>query len=156
MPSEPNIYTVSQINALVKSALDQTLPPRLIVRGEIRDWKHHHSGHCYFLLKDQDGVLPAVMWASHFRTVRFRPEDGMAVLATGFIDVYLAGGKYQFYVDKLDPEGKGALQLAFEQMVAKLRSRRPVRRPPQEAHPGLCPADRHPDQPVRSGPARHP
>jgi len=121
MPGQPNIYTVSQVNALVKSALEQTLPARLIVRGEIRDWKHHHSGHCYFLLKEQEGVLPAVMWASQFRTVRFRPEDGMAVLATGFIDVYLVGGKYQLYVERLDPEGKGALQQAFEQMVAKLR-----------------------------------
>jgi exodeoxyribonuclease VII large subunit len=62
------------------------------------------------------------MWASKFRKVKFSPEDGMAVLATGHIDVYTVGGKYQLYVDKLDPEGVGALQLAFEQMVKKLRA----------------------------------
>ena len=122
MPGQFNVYTVSQVNAMVKAALEETLPPRLVVRGEIRDWKHHHSGHCYFLLKDQEAVLPAVMWAGLFKAVRFKPQDGMAVLATGYIDVYVQGGKYQLYVEKLDPEGKGALQLAFEQMVAKLRS----------------------------------
>jgi len=62
------------------------------------------------------------MWAGKFRRVKFAPEDGMAVLTTGHIDVYTVGGKYQLYVDKLEPEGVGALQLAFEQMVAKLRS----------------------------------
>jgi len=62
------------------------------------------------------------MWASKFRNVKFSPEDGMAMLATGHIDVYTVGGKYQLYVDKLEPEGVGALQLAFEQMVKKLRA----------------------------------
>jgi len=115
------IYTVSQINSLIKVALEEKLPPRLIVRGEISDWKVHSSGHCYFSLKDQGGVLPCVMWASKFKNVKFSPEDGMAVLATGHIDVYTVGGKYQLYVDKLEPEGVGALQLAFEQMVRKLQ-----------------------------------
>jgi len=62
------------------------------------------------------------MWAGKFRNVKFSPEDGMAVLATGHIDVYTVGGKYQLYVDKLEPEGVGALQLAFEQMVKKLQA----------------------------------
>jgi len=62
------------------------------------------------------------MWASKFRNVKFSPEDGMAVLARGHIDVYTVGGKYQLYVDKLEPEGVGALQLAFEQMVKKLQA----------------------------------
>jgi exodeoxyribonuclease VII large subunit len=61
------------------------------------------------------------MWASKFKSVKFSPEDGMAVLGTGHIDVYTVGGKYQLYVDKLEPAGVGALQLAFEQMVAKLQ-----------------------------------
>jgi len=60
------------------------------------------------------------MWASKFRAVKFSPEDGMEVLATGYVDVYQVAGKYQFYADKLEPAGVGALQLAFEQMVAKL------------------------------------
>jgi exodeoxyribonuclease VII large subunit len=111
---------VSQINSLVKVALEEKLPSRLVVRGQITDWKHHSSGHCYFSLKDTGGVLPCVMWASKFRNVRFSPEDGLEVLATGCVDVYMVGGKYQFYADKLEPAGVGALQLAFEQLVAKL------------------------------------
>ncbi len=122
MKKRKQIYTVSQINLLIKVALEENLPSRLIVRGEISDFKHHTSGHCYFSLKDQSGILPCVMWASKFRSVKFSPEDGMAVLATGHIDVYTVGGKYQLYVDKLEPEGVGALQLAFEQMVKKLQA----------------------------------
>ncbi len=120
MPRTDNIYTVSQINSLVKIALEERLPSRLVVRGQISDWKHHSSGHCYFSLKDTGGILPCVMWASKFRAVKFSPEDGMEVLATGNVDVYQVAGKYQFYADKLEPAGVGALQLAFEQMVAKL------------------------------------
>ena len=120
MPKTKKIYTVSQINSLIKIALEENLPPRLTVRGEISDFKHHTSGHCYFSLKDEGAVLPCVMWASKFKNVKFSPEDGMEVLSTGHIDVYTPGGKYQLYVDKLDPAGVGALQLAFEQMVAKL------------------------------------
>lgn len=120
--SETKIYTVSQVNTLIKVVLEESLPPRLTVTGEISDWKHHSSGHCYFSLKDETAILPCVMWASKFRTIKFAPEDGMAVFATGHIDVYTTGGKYQLYVDKLDPAGVGALQLAFEQMVRKLRT----------------------------------
>jgi exodeoxyribonuclease VII large subunit len=122
MAKTATIYTVSQINSLIKVALEEKLPPRLIVRGEISDWKHHASGHCYFSLKDEGGVLPCVMWASSFKKTKFSPEDGIEVLATGHIDVYTVGGKYQLYVDKLDPAGIGALQLAFEQMVKKLQT----------------------------------
>jgi len=122
MKKRTQIYTVSQVNSLIKVALEENLPSRLIVRGEISDFKHHTSGHCYFSLKDRSGILPCVMWASKFRSVKFSPEDGMAVLATGHIDVYTVGGKYQLYVDKLEPEGVGALQLAFEQMVKKLQA----------------------------------
>ncbi|MFC1762491.1 exodeoxyribonuclease VII large subunit [Planctomycetota bacterium] len=116
------IYTVSQLNALIKNAITQTLPATVTVRGEIRDFKHHHSGHCYFSLKDRDSLLPCVMWSSRYKSVKFTPEDGMAILATGFVDVYTQGGKYQFYCDRLEPEGVGALQKAYEQMMAKLEA----------------------------------
>ena len=122
MAKRATIYSVSQINSLIKVALEEKLPPRLIIRGEISDWKHHSSGHCYFSLKDEGGILPCVMWASSFKKTKFSPDDGMEVLASGHIDVYTVGGKYQLYVDKLDPAGVGALQLAFEQMVRKLRA----------------------------------
>jgi exodeoxyribonuclease VII large subunit len=120
MPNSNKIYTVSQVNSLIKIAIEEKLPPRLIVRGQISDFKHHTSGHCYFSLKDEGAILPCVMWASKFKNIKFSPEDGMEAFCTGYIDVYTPGGKYQLYVDKLEPAGVGALQLAFEQMVAKL------------------------------------
>jgi len=119
---KPKIYSVSQITSLIKTVLEETLPPQVVVAGEISDWKHHTSGHCYFLLKDENSVLPCVMWAGKFRRVKFEPENGMAVLGTGFIDVYSPQGKYQFYIDKLEPAGMGALQLAFEQMRKRLEA----------------------------------
>ncbi|HEC02021.1 MAG TPA: exodeoxyribonuclease VII large subunit, partial [Phycisphaerales bacterium] len=88
MPNTTRTYSVSQVNSLVKAALAEKLPSRLVIRGQISDWKHHSSGHCYFSLKDPGGILPSVMWASKFRNVRFSPEDGMEILATGYIDVY--------------------------------------------------------------------
>lgn len=121
-PKRKKIYTVSQVNLMVKEALANNLPGRLTATGEITDWKHHHSGHCYFLLKDESSQLPCVMWKSSFNKVKFQPENGLAVLATGFIDVYSPQGKYQFYVESMQPAGVGALQLAFEQMVARLEA----------------------------------
>jgi exodeoxyribonuclease VII large subunit len=119
---EIRTYTVSEANALVRVALEDRLPPRLIVTGQITDWRRHHSGHCYFCLKDEDSQLPCVMWASSARNLKFAPENGMAALITGHIEVYVPQGKYQFYADKLEPAGVGALQLAFEQMVRRLQS----------------------------------
>ncbi len=120
MKNGTKIYTVSQVNTLIKTVLENSLPGRLTITGEITDWKRHHSGHCYFLLKDENAVLPCVMWRSNFGKVKFEPENGMAVLGTGFIDVYEPQGKFQFYVERIEPAGVGALQLAFEQMVKKL------------------------------------
>ena len=85
--TKPTIYTVTQVNSLVKNVLDAHLPASLVVRGEISGWKRHQRGHCYFSLKDEDSVLPCVMWSSDFSRTRFKPEDGMAVLATGNIGV---------------------------------------------------------------------
>ncbi|MBA7598398.1 Exodeoxyribonuclease 7 large subunit [subsurface metagenome] len=122
MQNRTRIYTVSQVNTLIKGILENNLPSRLTINGEISDWKHHTSGHCYFLLKDEDAQLPCVMWKSNFSRVKFKPENGLAVLATGFIDVYEPQGKYQFYVEKIVPAGVGALQLVFEQMVRRLEA----------------------------------
>jgi exodeoxyribonuclease VII large subunit len=121
--TQPSIYSVTQITGLIKAALEETLPSKIIVAGEISDWKEHHtSGHCYFSLKDENAVLGCVMWASSFKNVKFSPENGLAVLATGYIDVYLPQGKYQLYVEKLEPAGVGALQRAFEQMRRRLEA----------------------------------
>lgn len=116
------IYSVVQISMLIKEALENNLPGRFIVSGQLGDWRRHSSGHCYFSLKDDSAVLPCVMWRSSTGKLKFEPESGMAVLATGHIDVYLPQGKYQLIVDKLEPAGIGALQLAFEQMVKRLQA----------------------------------
>jgi len=115
------VFTVTQLNSLIQVTLEERLPARMIVRGEVSNWKRHTSGHCYFSLKDADGgQIPCVMWASKYRTTKFDCENGLAVLATGYVDVYVPGGKYQFYAEKLEPAGIGDLQLAFEQMRKRL------------------------------------
>ncbi len=119
---EVKTFSVSEVNSLVRSALAERLPSWMVVSGEISGWKHHSSGHCYFSLKDAGSQLPCVMWAGSFKRVKFAPENGMAVLAKGHIEAYVPGGKYQFYADNLEPAGVGALQLAFEQMVKRLRA----------------------------------
>ena len=117
------VYSVTQLNAMVKAALDDHLPARLVVSGEISNWKRHSSGHCYFILKDQHGAqVPCVMWASMFKNLKFAAENGMAVFAVGHIEVYVPGGKYQLYVDRMEPAGMGALQVAFEQMRRRLEA----------------------------------
>ena len=123
MKDGTKIYTVSQVNTLIKTVLENSLPGRLTVTGQISDWRGPHtSGHCYFSLKDEGSVLPCIMWGSNFAKVKFKPENGLAVLAKGYIDVYLPQGKYQLYVEKLEPAGMGALQLAFEQMKSRLEA----------------------------------
>ena len=129
------VYSVSQINSLIKATLENNLPARLTVRGEVSDWKHHSSGHCYFSLKDENALLPCIMWKSKFRKIKFKPEDGIAVLATGYIDVYVTGGKYQFYVEEIEPAGVGALQLAFEQMFRRLEAQGLFKREHKKALP---------------------
>jgi exodeoxyribonuclease VII large subunit len=115
------IYTVSQVTTLIKTTLENGLPGRLTVRGEISDWKvHSSSGHSYFKLKDEGAVLPSAMWSDKLAKVKFKLKDGLAVFATGRIDVYPPQGKYQFYVEKMEPAGVGALYLAFEQLKKKL------------------------------------
>ena len=114
-------FTVTQLNSLIGATLSNALPGRFILRGEISNWKRHSSGHCYFSLKDSEGSqVPCVMWASKFRSVKFDCENGLAVLATGYVDVYVPGGKFQFYAEKFETAGIGDLQLAFEQMRRRL------------------------------------
>ena len=122
MQTETTTYSVSEVNALVKEALETHMPGRFTVQGEITGWKQHHSGHCYFSLKDEESVLPCAMWRSSATKLKFRPENGLAVLATGFVDVYVPQGRYNLVVERMQPAGVGALQLAYEQMVKKLRA----------------------------------
>lgn len=92
----------------------------LAVKGEISNFKQYASGHCYFNLKDAQGIIPCVMFRSSASRLRFRPEDGMAVIAAGSVNVYIEGGRYQFYVNDMLPDGVGDLSMAFEQLKARL------------------------------------
>lgn len=116
------IYSVAQLNAMIKGALDSALPGRFLLRGQVSDWKRHSSGHCYFLLKDVESQVSCVMWAGKARSLKFAVENGMEVIATGSVEVFLPRGQYQFYAEKLEPAGVGALQLAFEQMRRRLEA----------------------------------
>ncbi len=121
-PTKNVVFSVSQLNATVKAALQNTLPGRLLLRGQISDWKQYASGHCYFLLKDTQSQIACVMWGSKARQLKFSCENGIEVIATGSVDVYLPRGQYQFYAEKLEPAGIGSLQLAFEQMRKRLEA----------------------------------
>ena len=116
------VFTVSEVNSLIKVILLNNFPSRLAVTGEVTDFRCHQNGHCYFTLKDAMAQLPSVMWASNYKKLKFQLKNGMAVIAKGNIDVYEQSGKYQFYVDSIEPEGVGALRLAFEQMVKRLEA----------------------------------
>ena len=121
MQNRTTIYTVSQVNSLIKEILENNLPSRLTITGEITNWSIARSGHAYFDLKDENALLPSVCWKSKLGKIKFEPENGLAVIAKGHIEVYSPHGKYQFYADSMQPAGVGALQLAFEQMIKRLR-----------------------------------
>ena len=118
-----SVLTVSQVNAHVKALLESDPSLRQVaVRGELSNYKIYPSGHHYFTMKDADASLKCVMFRTSAQRLRFRPESGMSVTATGRISVYPRDGAYQLYVTGLMPEGAGDLQVAFEQLKAKLEA----------------------------------
>ena len=120
---EAKIATVSQINGYLKRMLDSNeILNNIWIKGEISNFKLHYSGHMYITLKDEGGVLKAVMFKSSALRLKFNPADGMKVLARGRISVYEAGGSYQLYIDEMIPDGVGALYLAYEQLKSKLEA----------------------------------
>lgn len=115
------IYTVSDVNKYIKNKFDDDVILRdLMLRGEISNFKVHTSGHCYFSLKDEIATIRCVAFRSSAMKFRFCPQNGMKVIASGYISVYERDGSYQFYVQKLLPEGVGELSLALEQLKQKL------------------------------------
>lgn len=114
------IYTVSEVTRMVKMELESAFP-LLWIEGEISNFHRHHSGHLYFTLKDETSQLRTVMFRGEARKVPFELEDGLQVVARGRINVYEPRGEYQLIVELLEPKGKGALQLAFEQLKEKLK-----------------------------------
>jgi exodeoxyribonuclease VII large subunit len=118
---ERRVYTVSELTAGIKETLEGAFPA-IWVEGEISNLRVPSSGHAYFTLKDEGAQISAVLFRSRGRRVRFEPEDGMRVLAFGALDVYAARGQYQLVVELMEPQGLGALQLAFEQLKRKLEA----------------------------------
>jgi len=116
---ERRVYTVAELSASIRDVLSGEFPD-VWVSGEISGLKHAASGHYYFTLKEQEAVLKCVAYRSAHRYWKFKPRDGLAVQARGRIDVYEARGEYQLLVETLEPQGLGALQLAFEQLKKKL------------------------------------
>ncbi len=117
----PLVLSVAQLNRYVKSKMDadENLNHIFLV-GEISNFKHHTSGHLYFTLKDEDAQVRAVMFRNAAARLRFQVSDGMRVLVRGRVSLYEAGGSYQVFVDDMQPDGAGALSLAFEQLKEKL------------------------------------
>lgn len=119
--AETRIYSVSELNGLIKELFDETpLFLQIAVRGELSNYKIYPSGHHYFTLKDSESSLKCVMFKSSALKLRFKPENGMSVTAFGRVSVYPRDGAYQLYCTGIMPEGTGDLQVAFEQLKKKL------------------------------------
>ena len=115
------VYSVTQLNSSIRGVLNKSFDD-IWVSGEISGLKLAPSGHAYFSLKDAEAQVRAVCFRGALRFLKFRPQDGVAVLARGKIDVFEPRGEYQFIVESLEPQGLGALQLAFEQLKKKLEA----------------------------------
>lgn len=113
--------TVSQITASIKQAINRSLPSTVHVLGQVSNLKRHTSGHLYFTLKDSQCELLCVMWRSDTSRLKFDPNDGLEVVASGAIEVFDKAGRYQLYVRRLEPRGVGSLELAFRQLYERLK-----------------------------------
>ncbi len=119
MSSQRTVLTVSQLAERLRQVVEERFPA-VWVEGEISNFRFYGSGHAYFTLKDEAAQLRAVLFRNRLRRLRFEPGDGQHVLAFGSLEVYAQRGEYQLVVELLEPKGLGALQLAFEQLKARL------------------------------------
>ena len=114
-------YTVAEVNSYVKNLIAKDLVlSNIWIKGEISNFKRHSSGHCYLSLKDDNSVIKAVMFKYQAVSLKFEPENGMKVTVRCSVSVYTATGSYQLYVNSMQPDGIGALYLAYEQLKSKL------------------------------------
>jgi exodeoxyribonuclease VII large subunit len=118
---ERRVWIVRELVAAVRTNVEREYSD-IWVEGEISNFRAHDSGHLYFTLKDEASQLRAVMFRSQARLLRFRPEDGMQVVLRGRVTVYEGRGELQLSAEYLEPKGAGALQVAFEQLKAKLEA----------------------------------
>ena len=119
----PGALSVSELNEYIKRLFDSDRTLNAVsVKGEISNFINHRSGHLYFSLKDADGQIRAVMFRSSAQKLKFIPENGMRVVLHGSVSVYQRDGSYQIYANSMEPDGIGALYLAYEQLKEKLFS----------------------------------
>ncbi len=120
-PLDRRIWTVRDLVAAVRTHIEREYSDTW-VEGEISNFRAHDSGHLYFTLKDENAQIRAVMFRSQARLLRFRPENGMQVVLRGRVTIYEDRGELQISAEYLEPKGAGALQIAFEQLKAKLEA----------------------------------
>ncbi len=140
MPLDGKVYGVSEVNLHIKDLLDgDRMLSGVYVRGELSNYKIYPSGHHYFSMKDEEGALRCVMFRGPASKLRFRPENGMKVVAYGRVSVFPRDGAYQLYVNELSPDGVGDLYVAFEQLKEKLAKEGlfdPAHKKPLPRYPG--------------------
>lgn len=134
------VYSVSQVNGYLKELVDgDPLLRGLLVRGEVSNYKCYPSGHHYFSLKDEQGSIRCVMFRGDAARLRFKPVNGLSVIAYGRVSVYPRDGQYQLYCTQLMEDGRGALDRAFEELKRKLEAQGlfdPAKKQPLPAYPG--------------------
>lgn len=117
----PDAMSVSELNVYIKKIFDSDrVLSAVSVKGEISNFTNHRSGHLYFSLRDADGQIRAVMFRSSASRLKFIPENGMKVVVRASVSVYTRDGSYQLYVNSMEPDGIGALYLAYEQLKERL------------------------------------
>ena len=124
MEESRNILTVTELNEYIKHLIDSTpFLARVYVKGEISNFTNHYkTGHFYFTLKDSEGLIRAVMFKSSAAKLRFVPENGMKVILTGRVSAFVRDGQYQIYAEEMEPDGIGALYIAYEQLKKRLEA----------------------------------
>ena len=121
VPAKEEPISVTALNEYIKALLEGTPFLRHVyLRGEISNFTNHRTGHFYFSLKDEGGLVRAVMFRGNASRIAFVPENGMKVLVRGSVSLFVRDGSYQIYVNEMEPDGVGALYLAFERLKKKL------------------------------------
>ena len=135
-----NILSITQLNEYIRGRMDaDPMLAQVAVRGEISNYKLYPSGHHYFTLKDESSALRCVMFKGNALRLRFRPENGMKVIAMGKVSVFPRDGAYQLYCTAMSMDGVGDLYAAFEQLKKKLAAQGlfdPAHKKPLPRYPG--------------------